>query len=357
MVQIIKTPGNRELISPWRNHGEQELIIDLSFLRSFLMTHWKRIALSGVIVGFLSAIISTLIPKTYVSSADVGPIDYTEFQPFLVMTQGLDRVPSREGLFNLFIEKATTPEVKIEFWESHPIFLQETQELNLEPQKRRQILETWAKKISYSTPRDDQGSILGHVLQVKMNSPENAERVLYDWIDFLDSQVMKQTIETLQLAKDQEIASIEQSEMRDLDLLRNKIDQQRKHYSDALEMAKQLGITDANLVRSEPELLEKGPLYLRGTKWIQSELGSLDRKLEDHSYIEASAVRQERKAFLNSMDPSTLSLQSFYFRERPNLPFKSEGFGLLTIMIFGVFLGLIFGSSLFAGKALLNPRD
>ena len=359
MDSLINKRGSKEIISPWRPDFEQGIFFDLQPLLKTLRLRWHFILVFGILGFLLGSLILPVLPGKFTSKAELSPPELSDIHSYLLIAQELDLETDLNDIFDRFRNEAGSSEAIKDFWRTTSIF---THKMATSGQPETSVMEDLSKrfKVKWDESSSDQ-ELSSMTISLDMPQPDQVQSLLSDYIQFVNLRVantLKDELQLLQSERIEHLENIERTKEIELSLL---LDEQKEKLEEAFEMASSLGIKDARLILQEPELLEKGPLYVRGQRWLKEEIDRLDDRRNNPAFIEGHSDRMAKISIIKALDPEKAEMNLFKYRSIPGSPERGILYSYLGIPSLLMALFMVTSFSWFALRSrvarVLNLRS
>ena len=162
-----------------------------------------------------------------------------------------------------------------------------------------------------------------HVIEMTLEAPGKAARILGDYLDFVNAQVIAERARDLELGirraiqtNEFEIQRAERSHVR-------RLEEDLALLEEALEIARIAGIEDNQsglfVGRDDSRLTEASGLYLRGTRLLSAEIMVLRTRIESANLIPVVRDLQAENELLRGIKVDTSGAMA-YTLEKPSTP-------------------------------------
>ena len=162
-----------------------------------------------------------------------------------------------------------------------------------------------------------------HVIELTLEAPGKAARILGDYLDFVNAQVIDERARDLELGirraiqtNEFEIQRAERSHVR-------RLEEDLALLEEALEIARIAGIEDNQsglfVGRDDSRLTEASGLYLRGTRLLNAEIMALRNRIESANLIPVVRDLQAENELLRGIKVDTSGAMA-YTLEKPSTP-------------------------------------
>jgi len=339
-------------ISRYEDRGDEVSLIDL----------WRVIARrKGIIL--LSLLVSMMLAAAYIFIAEPSyravayllPPQQEQIQGLLIDYRGIEKAGldieryTPELVYNAFLENLNSRGLRREFFDrgnlvSHYVNEETDTEFNVD-----RIFDTKFNK-TFQVQVDTQNPLFVTV-SLSYSDPELVTQWLNQFVDYTNERTVHQLFSDVDSTIQAEIKRVRYQLASKL-----KLAEQRRHdriisLQEALRVAKALGITEAGAFPMAASKNPAGiavntaqaPLYMRGTKALETEITVLESRKSDEPFIQGLRDLQERLSFLEDIrvDPDKLSAVTVDSVAR--IPYRAESPRKLLLIFIATALGFMIG--------------
>jgi len=339
-------------IAPYQDRSDEVSLIDL----------WRVIARrKGIIL--LSFLASMMLAAVYIFFAEPSyravayllPPQQEQIQGLLIDYRGIEKAGldieryTPELVYNAFLENLNSRGLRREFFDrgnlvSHYVNEETDTEFNVD-----RIFDTKFNK-TFQVQVDTQNPLFVTV-SLSYSDPELVTQWLNQFVDYTNERTVHQLFSDVDSTIQAEIKRVRYQLASKL-----KLAEQRRHdriisLQEALRVAKALGITEAGAFPMAASKNPAGiavntaqaPLYMRGTKALETEITVLESRKSDEPFIQGLRDLQERLSFLEDIrvDPDKLSAVTVDSVAR--IPYRAESPRKLLLIFIATALGFMIG--------------
>lgn len=315
------------------------------------------------VVGFF---IAALLPQKWTSQAEVTvaeKIQWTELQKTLVALQVLDvKVPiDANEIFNLFLKKFNSQSLKEEFLASSPLVLGKLQDQNFDQHELRRAVVLLSEKIkavnNIKPGASDSSSYASWSLSFTAPSASEAQQVLKSYIDYVSTQVVKETLDTLR--SDVDVRKSYEKNVLEMDRVRitTKHDAKIKRLNYSLEVANAAGIKRP--VYSNGQSVQDDPDFsiALGADGIAEKL-RIEKSLKDVTELNADFQNREYTlSELEKVNIKDIEFSPIKYQLTPSLPMKKDGAGKALILVLAAMIGGIISCGIVLLRHAMRQRN
>jgi chain length determinant protein (polysaccharide antigen chain regulator) len=198
-------------------------------------------------------------------------------------------------------------------------------------------------------PKDDPSSATASFSDA---DPERAAEWLNQIISFVNKRTIHQLLNDVNAEVKAEIKQVRYQLDRKLKLADEMRHDRIAQLMEASRIAKALGIEDASLFPKMADGTRAGlavstaqlPLYMRGTKALETEISVLESRKSDAPFISGFRDLQERRTLLEGLSIDTDSLSAVTVDEAARVPYKADKpSGKVLVLVLAATLGVIIG--------------
>jgi len=340
-------------IAPYQDRGDEVNLIEL----------WRVIArrkgiilLSLLASMMLAAIYIFFAEPVYKANAYLLPPQQKNIQGLLIDYRDIEGIDidryTPESVYSAFLDNLKSQGVRREFFDKHELIKHYASGKLVEDINADRIFEEFFnEQFNVQVEKQDISFV---TVSFSDGDPKLAAQWLNEVIDFANMRTVRQLFSDVNAAIQSEIGKVRYQLGSKL-----KLAQQRRRdtivtLSEALRIANTLGIKDANafskMAGQTQSVLAVNtaavPLYMRGTKALETEIAVLESRKSDESFIKGFRDLQERLAYLEGISIDTNLLSAVAIDQEARVPYELEKPRKLLIFMLASLLGLAGGSLL-----------
>lgn len=338
--------------------------IDLLHLLDILWRAKTRIiaiAFGFAVVGLLA---SFLMPQKWTSQAVITtaePSQWQELERTLVALRVLDVDVSvkKSDVFTQFIKKFNSLSLLEEYLRTSPVIMDQLKGADIDPLDLHRAIVGLSDKMKAVDnnfgKKNEPALFTSWTLSFTGPNPEEAQKVLNGYIDYISAIVVKETLDDMRNRLDIKTHFEKEKLALELIKLKNQLDAKinRLHYS--LEIATAAGI--AKPVYSNGQAVKDDPDFsiALGADGIAKKL-QIEKGVTDLADINGDLRNlQYHVQQLTALNISDVSFEPFKYQLSPSLPVKKDGPGKsLIILLAGLVGGMVGCGAVLLQNALLS---
>ncbi|CAH6635269.1 LPS O-antigen length regulator Wzz(fepE) [Pseudocitrobacter vendiensis] len=340
--------------------------IDLLHLLDILWRAKTRIiaiAFGFAVVGLLA---SFLLPQKWTSQAVITtaePSQWQELERTLVALRVLDVDVSvkKSDVFTQFIKKFNSLSLLEEYLRTSPVIMDQLKGADIDPLDLHRAIVGLSDKMKAVDnnfgKKNEPALFTSWTLSFTGPNPEEAQKVLKGYIDYISAIVVKETLDDMRNRLDIKTHFEKEKLALELIKLKNQLDAKinRLHYS--LEIATAAGI--AKPVYSNGQAVKDDPDFsiALGADGIAKKL-QIEKAVTDLADINGDLRNlQYHVQQLTALNISDVSFEPFKYQLTPSLPVKKDGPGKsLIILLAGLVGGMVGCGAVLLQNALLSRK-
>ncbi|MDF3826487.1 MULTISPECIES: LPS O-antigen length regulator Wzz(fepE) [unclassified Pseudocitrobacter] len=340
--------------------------IDLLHLLDILWRAKTRIiaiAFGFAVVGLLA---SFLMPQKWTSQAVITtaePSQWQELERTLVALRVLDVDVSvkKSDVFTQFIKKFNSLSLLEEYLRTSPVIMDQLKGADIDPLDLHRAIVGLSDKMKAVDnnfgKKNEPALFTSWTLSFTGPNPEEAQKVLNGYIDYISAIVVKETLDDMRNRLDIKTHFEKEKLALELIKLKNQLDAKinRLHYS--LEIATAAGI--AKPVYSNGQAVKDDPDFsiALGADGIAKKL-QIEKGVTDLADINGDLRNlQYHVQQLTALNISDVSFEPFKYQLSPSLPVKKDGPGKsLIILLAGLVGGMVGCGAVLLQNALLSRK-
>ncbi|KAA1047053.1 LPS O-antigen length regulator Wzz(fepE) [Pseudocitrobacter sp. 73] len=340
--------------------------IDLLHLLDILWRAKTRIiaiAFGFAVVGLLA---SFLMPQKWTSQAVITtaePSQWQELERTLVALRVLDVDVSvkKSDVFTQFIKKFNSLSLLEEYLRTSPVIMDQLKGADIDPLDLHRAIVGLSDKMKAVDnnfgKKNEPALFTSWTLSFTGPNPEEAQKVLKGYIDYISAIVVKETLDDMRNRLDIKTHFEKEKLALELIKLKNQLDAKinRLHYS--LEIATAAGI--AKPVYSNGQAVKDDPDFsiALGADGIAKKL-QIEKAVTDLADINGDLRNlQYHVQQLTALNISDVSFEPFKYQLTPSLPVKKDGPGKsLIILLAGLVGGMVGCGAVLLQNALLSRK-
>lgn len=340
--------------------------IDLLHLLDILWRAKTRIiaiAFGFAVVGLLA---SFLMSQKWTSQAVITtaePSQWQELEKTLVALRVLDVDVSvkKSDVFTLFIKKFNSLSLLEEYLRTSPVIMDQLKGADIDPLDLHRAIVGLSDKMKAVDnnfgKKNEPALFTSWTLSFTGPNPEEAQKVLKGYIDYISAIVVKETLDDMRNRLDIKTHFEKEKLALELIKLKNQLDAKinRLHYS--LEIATAAGI--AKPVYSNGQAVKDDPDFsiALGADGIAKKL-QIEKGVTDLADINGDLRNlQYHVQQLTALNISDVSFEPFKYQLTPSLPVKKDGPGkALIILLAGLVGGMVGCGAVLLQNALLSRK-
>jgi len=314
----------------------------------------KRVVLATLLSSCMLAAVYLLVTQpVYKAAAHLLPPQVKDIQGLLVDYSGLEYYDSKkytpEFVYGTFLANLKSQGLRREFFDTHHLV---EHYVSGKPDSDVNVERIFGAAFNQNLRVDfDKSNPVFVAVNFSDSEPEVAAQWLNQFIDFANKRTVEQLSSDVNTTVQAEISRI-QSQL-DVKL---KLAEQRRHdniagLKEALRVARTLGIDQMNIfpaingtARSELAVIAAElPLYLRGTRALESEITVLESRKSDEPFIKGYRDLQERRALLEGVSVDPDSLDAVTLDSVARVPYHAESPKKVQVLVLAALLGLVAG--------------
>jgi LPS O-antigen subunit length determinant protein (WzzB/FepE family) len=340
--------------------------IDLLHLLDILWRAKTRIiaiAFGFAVVGLLA---SFLMSQKWTSQAVITtaePSQWQELEKTLVALRVLDVDVSvkKSDVFTQFIKKFNSLSLLEEYLRTSPVIMDQLKGADIDPLDLHRAIVGLSDKMKAVDnnfgKKNEPALFTSWTLSFTGPNPEEAQKVLKGYIDYISAIVVKETLDDMRNRLDIKTHFEKEKLALELIKLKNQLDAKinRLHYS--LEIATAAGI--AKPVYSNGQAVKDDPDFsiALGADGIAKKL-QIEKGVTDLADINGDLRNlQYHVQQLTALNISDVSFEPFKYQLTPSLPVKKDGPGkALIILLAGLVGGMVGCGAVLLQNALLSRK-
>lgn len=340
--------------------------IDLLHLVDILWRAKTRIiaiAFGFAVVGLLA---SFLMPQKWTSQAVITtaePSQWQELEKTLVALRVLDVDVSvkKSEVFTQFIKKFNSLSLLEEYLRTSPVIMNQLKGAEIDPLDLHRAIVGLSDKMKAVDnnfgKKNEPALFTSWTLSFTGPNPEEAQKVLKGYIDYISAIVVKETLDDMRNRLDIKTHFEKEKLALELIKLKNQLDAKinRLHYS--LEIATAAGI--AKPVYSNGQAVKDDPDFsiALGADGIAKKL-QIEKGVTDLADINGDLRNlQYHVQQLTALNISDVSFEPFKYQLTPSLPVKKDGPGkALIILLAGLVGGMVGCGAVLLQNAMLSRK-
>ncbi len=340
--------------------------IDLLHLVDILWRAKTRIiaiAFGFAVVGLLA---SFLMPQKWTSQAVITtaePSQWQELERTLVALRVLDVDVSvkKSEVFTQFIKKFNSLSLLEEYLRTSPVIMDQLKGAEIDPLDLHRAIVGLSDKMKAVDnnfgKKNEPALFTSWTLSFTGPNPEEAQKVLKGYIDYISAIVVKDTLDDMRNRLDIKTHFEKEKLALELIKLKNQLDAKinRLHYS--LEIATAAGI--AKPVYSNGQAVKDDPDFsiALGADGIAKKL-QIEKGVTDLADINGDLRNlQYHVQQLTALNISDVSFEPFKYQLTPSLPVKKDGPGkALIILLAGLVGGMVGCGAVLLQNAMLSRK-
>ena len=340
--------------------------IDLLHLLDILWRAKTRIiaiAFGFAVVGLLA---SFLMPQKWTSQAVITtaePSQWQELERTLVALRVLDVDVSvkKSDVFTQFIKKFNSLSLLEEYLRTSPVIMDQLKGADIDPLDLHRAIVGLSDKMKAVDnnfgKKNEPALFTSWTLSFTGPNPEEAQKVLKGYIDYISAIVVKETLDDMRNRLDIKTHFEKEKLALELIKLKNQLDAKinRLHYS--LEIATAAGI--AKPVYSNGQAVKDDPDFsiALGADGIAKKL-QIEKGVTDLADINGDLRNlQYHVQQLTALNISDVSFEPFKYQLTPSLPVKKDGPGkALIILLAGLVGGMVGCGAVLLQNAMLSRK-
>lgn len=340
--------------------------IDLLHLVDILWRAKTRIiaiAFGFAVVGLLA---SFLMPQKWTSQAVITtaePSQWQELEKTLVGLRVLDVDVSvkKSEVFTQFIKKFNSLSLLEEYLRTSPVIMDQLKGAEIDPLDLHRAIVGLSDKMKAVDnnfgKKNEPALFTSWTLSFTGPNPEEAQKVLKGYIDYISAIVVKETLDDMRNRLDIKTHFEKEKLALELIKLKNQLDAKinRLHYS--LEIATAAGI--AKPVYSNGQAVKDDPDFsiALGADGIAKKL-QIEKGVTDLADINGDLRNlQYHVQQLTALNISDVSFEPFKYQLTPSLPVKKDGPGkALIILLAGLVGGMVGCGAVLLQNAMLSRK-
>ncbi|MFC3189854.1 LPS O-antigen length regulator Wzz(fepE) [Pseudocitrobacter faecalis] len=340
--------------------------IDLLHLVDILWRAKTRIiaiAFGFAVVGLLA---SFLMPQKWTSQAVITtaePSQWQELEKTLVALRVLDVDVSvkKSEVFTQFIKKFNSLSLLEEYLRTSPVIMDQLKGAEIDPLDLHRAIVGLSDKMKAVDnnfgKKNEPALFTSWTLSFTGPNPEEAQKVLKGYIDYISAIVVKETLDDMRNRLDIKTHFEKEKLALELIKLKNQLDAKinRLHYS--LEIATAAGI--AKPVYSNGQAVKDDPDFsiALGADGIAKKL-QIEKGVTDLADINGDLRNlQYHVQQLTALNISDVSFEPFKYQLTPSLPVKKDGPGkALIILLAGLVGGMVGCGAVLLQNAMLSRK-
>lgn len=340
--------------------------IDLLHLVDILWRAKTRIiaiAFGFAVVGLLA---SFLMPQKWTSQAVITtaePSQWQELEKTLVALRVLDVDVSvkKSEVFTQFIKKFNSLSLLEEYLRTSPVIMDQLKGAEIDPLDLHRAIVGLSDKMKAVDnnfgKKNEPALFTSWTLSFTGPNPEEAQKVLKGYIDYISAIVVKDTLDDMRNRLDIKTHFEKEKLALEMIKLKNQLDAKinRLHYS--LEIATAAGI--AKPVYSNGQAVKDDPDFsiALGADGIAKKL-QIEKGVTDLADINGDLRNlQYHVQQLTALNISDVSFEPFKYQLTPSLPVKKDGPGkALIILLAGLVGGMVGCGAVLLQNAMLSRK-
>ena len=285
-----------------------------------------------------------------------------------------------DSLYGQFKHFLLSNDLKRQFLEQSEWVKNYTKEMT-EDQKRKYIEETVLKYLIVHEVDPKQKDLteldkIGLKLTFSAETPKDAQSVLTEYVGFVNQYILNQTNQEFKLSFNLRLDALKFTKEQIEENLTEAKKVQVENLTNALDIAKKAGIKDfsrgnnnnisvpeymlgdARLNISDSKLADGTYLFMLGEKYLQAQLDIAKNNPVVYPTNYYSTERQLSK--LTKLAPqldSVENVKAYYYLSSPDYPVKRDWPKRFLLLAIGFGLGLLIGSTVILGKAIISNKN
>ena len=284
-----------------------------------------------------------------------------------------------DSLYGQFKHFLLSNDLKRQFLEQSEWVKNYTKEMT-EEQKRKYIEETVSKYLivhEVDPKKKDLTELdkIGLKLTFSAETPKDAQSVLTEYVSFVNKYILNQINQEFKLGFNLRLDALKFTKEQIEENLTEAKKVQVENLTNALDIAKKAGIKDfsrgnnnisvpeymlgdARLNISDSKLADGTYLFMLGEKYLQAQLDIAKNTPVVYPTNYYSTDRQLVK--LNKLAPQLESVENvkvYYYLSSPDYPVKRDWPKRFLLLAIGFGLGLLIGSTVILGKAIISNKN
>ncbi|RDE79811.1 chain-length determining protein [Haemophilus parahaemolyticus] len=285
-----------------------------------------------------------------------------------------------DSLYGQFKHFLLSNDLKRQFLEQSEWVKNYTKEMT-EDQKRKYIEETVSKYLIVHEVDPKQKDLteldkIGLKLTFSAETPKDAQSVLTEYVGFVNQYILNQTNQEFKLSFNLRLDALKFTKEQIEENLTEAKKVQVENLTNALDIAKKAGIKDfsrgnnnnisvpeymlgdARLNISDSKLADGTYLFMLGEKYLQAQLDIAKNNPVVYPTNYYSTERQLSK--LTKLAPqldSVENVKAYYYLSSPDYPVKRDWPKRFLLLAIGFGLGLLIGSTVILGKAIISNKN
>ena len=285
-----------------------------------------------------------------------------------------------DSLYGQFKHFLLSNDLKRQFLEQSEWVKNYTKEMT-EDQKRKYIEETVSKYLIVHEVDPKQKDLteldkIGLKLTFSAETPKDAQSVLTEYVGFVNQYILNQTNQEFKLSFNLRLDALKFTKEQIEENLTEAKKVQVENLTNALDIAKKAGIKDfsrgnnnnisvpeymlgdARLNISDSKLADGTYLFMLGEKYLQAQLDIAKNNPVVYPTNYYSTQRQLSK--LTKLAPqldSVENVKAYYYLSSPDYPVKRDWPKRFLLLAIGFGLGLLIGSTVILGKAIISNKN
>lgn len=290
----------------------------------------KAIVLGGFLLTMLLPVVYLLVAKPlYKANAYLLPPQPQAIQQLMVEDVGLSQY-TPQLVFKAFLDNLKSRGLRREFFEKHDLADHYVSPPSAQVINADKLFDEYFVRRLNTKLDQQQASFV--TVSFSDTDPVFAAQLLNQIIDFANKRTVQQLIDNVDAAIQSEISSIRHQ----LDSKLKLAEQRRRDtiiaLKEALRVATALGIKDrasfpvtVGDARSEVAInTAELPLYMRGTKALETEISVLEARKSDEAFIKGFRDLQERRTYLDGISIDANALATVAVDTEAKVPYDAD---------------------------------
>lgn len=325
--------------------------MDLIGIFLILWTAKQQLLISICCFTLTGLLVSFLLPQKWTSNAIVTSPEPTQWSHLYqsvaaLQVSGIDVRIDRDDVFNLFLKKFSSQQELEKYIISSPPLMARYKDSNVDTMALRRAIVDFSEKMKALNDRagkkDTPQPYNSWTLSFSGVTPQEAQSILNNYIDFVAGRVVAQTLEgvrntvALKVQTEQEALELERAKLTNL----HNTSIKRLNYS--LQVAEAAGIIRP--VYSSGQVVHDDPDFsiTLGASGIKRKLEILKSIRDISELIPDLHNREYQLSLMKEIRVKDFVFPVFKYQLAPSLPVKKDSPGTLVVVVLAVLLGGIF---------------
>jgi len=339
-------------IAPYQDRSDEVSLIDL----------WRVIARrKGVILlSFLASMMLAaayifFVEPSYRAAVYLLPPQQEQIQGLLIDYRGIEKAGldieryTPELVYNAFLENLKSRGLRREFFDRGNLV---SHYVNEETDTKFNVDRVFDKKFNKSLQvQVDTQDPLFVTVSLAYSDPELVAQWLNRFVDLVNERTVHQLLSDVESAIRTEIKRVRYQLASKLNLAEQRRLDRVISLQEALRVAKALGLTEAGTFPMAADKNPTGvavntaqvPLYMRGTKALETEITVLELRKSDEPFIQGLRDLQERLSFLEDIIVDADKLSAVTVDAFAKTPYRAERPRKLLLIVIAAVLGFMIG--------------